>query len=111
MSNMTLQEIITAVRDGKAVESDDMAYAICAMGALMTFDHRALMNLVEAEEEGKKPFLVYSAKFQYSERFNRLKKAMAKPPKEWVGWNNDPKNPAFQERRKSSIGLMNKLMA
>ena len=96
----TLDEIIESVRNGDRPEYEDLRYAICAMSALETFDRLAIMKLAEAEREGKKPVLTYSAQWQWEEHFNRRKKAGAKPPKEYVGWNNDPENPEFLKRRK-----------
>lgn len=101
----TLGEIIEAVRSGQRPAYDDLVYAICALDAMLTFDRKALMRLAEAENECKKPFLSYSAIFQWEESFNRCKAATEKPPKEWVGWNNDPANPEFQKRRAAALKL------
>lgn len=102
MSDKTLFEIISAVRDGERPDYEDLRYAICAMEALSTFDGMAFRKLAQAEREGKKPALVYSAQFQWEEHFRRHKTAGEKPPKEYVGWNNDPDNPEFLRRRKLS---------
>lgn len=103
---MTLDEIVDAVRDGKRPEYDDLRYAICALHALSVFDRQVFMKLAEAEGSGKKPFMTTSAKWQWEEHFGRRQRAGAKPPKEYVGWNNDPDNPEFQKRR----GIANKIM-
>lgn len=102
----TLNEVIDAVRNGEQVDYDDMRYAICAMSALTTFDRQAFMKLAEGEREGRKPFMVWSAQFQWEEHFGRHKRAGEQRPKDYVGWNNDPDNPEFQKRR----GISNKLM-
>lgn len=107
----TLREIIEAVRDGERPEYDDLRYAICAMSALSIFDRQAFMKLAEAERESKKPFMVTSAQWQWEEHFNRTKRAMAKAPKEYVGWNNDPDNPEFLERRKHATRLMDRIIS
>ena len=106
---MTLYEIIEAVRDGKRPDYEDLRYAICAMDALMTFDRMALQKLSIAETEGKTPILTYSAAWQYEEHFNRVKRALGKPPKQYVGWNNDPENPDFLARRKASSKIIAKV--
>lgn len=103
----TLSEIVDAVRDGERPDYEDLRYAICAMDALTTFDRMAFMKLAEAEREGKKPFLTSSAQWQWEEHFSRQKRAGEKPPKEYVGWNNDPDNPEFLKRR----AVANKVMA
>lgn len=89
---LTLAGIIGAVRDGERPDYEDLRYAICAMEALAVFNQNALMKLAQAETEGKKPFLTSSAVWQSNESFARASRAMNKPPKEYVGWNNDPTN-------------------
>lgn len=106
----TLDQIISAVRDGERPDYDDLRYAICAMDALHTFDRNAFMKLSEAERLNKKPFMIYSAIWQFEELFNRHKAALGKPPKEYIGWNNDPDNPEFLLRRKQSVSMVSKLM-
>ena len=105
----SLGNIIDKARDGGKPDYDDLRYAVCALDSLMTFDRMALLNLVEAERKNKKKILSYSAEFQWTERFNRLKNAYEKPPKEWLGKNNDPDSPKVQERRRKSIELVNKI--
>jgi hypothetical protein len=107
----TLSEIIDAVRDGERVDYDDLRYAVCALEALTIFDRMAFMKLAEAEREGKKPILTRSAQWQWEEHFNRQKRARSAPPKEYVGWNNDPDNPEFQARRKVASKVMERAQA
>lgn len=102
----TLHEIIEATRNGEKLSADELRYALCAMDALATFDRIALMRLSEAEEKGKSPFMTTSARWQWNEHFNRRKRAGNTPPKQFVGWNNDPDNPEFLARRGYSIKLM-----
>lgn len=107
----SLDEIINAVRDGQRPEYDELRYAVCAMEALGVFHQQALLKLATAEVEGRKPVLVYSAQFQWEEHVRRDGVARSKSPKEWVGWNNDPDNPEFLERRKASQRIYDKLQA
>ncbi len=102
----TLGEIIDAVRNGERPDYEELRYAICALEALATFDRQALMKLAETEREGKNPILTRSAVFQFEESFNRTKRARGADPKSYVGWNNDPENPEFLQRRKAAIKLM-----
>lgn len=106
----TLNEIVNAVRDGERPDYEDLRYAICAMEALSTFDRMAFMKLADAEKSGKKPFMTSSAQWQFEESFSRHKRAGEKPPKEWVGWNNDPDNPEFLKRRAMASKIMNTVM-
>lgn len=106
----TLGEIIEAARSGERPDYDELRLAVCAMDALMTFDRQAIWKLAEAESEGKKPVLVYSAVFQRDENFGRVKHALAKTPREYLGANHDPDSPAVQERRRASIALMDRFM-
>lgn len=44
----TLNEIVTAVRDGERPDYEELRYAICALDALGVFNRNALMRLAEA---------------------------------------------------------------
>lgn len=105
----TLGGIIEAAKSGERPDYDDLRLALCAMDALLTFDRQAIWNLAEAQQENKKPVLVYSALWQRDENFGRVKKAMAKSPREWLGPNHDPDSPAVQKRRQVSRALMQKV--
>lgn len=107
----TLGEIIDAARSGERPDYDELRYAVCAMDMLMTFDRQAIWKLAEAESESKRPFLVFSGVWQRDENFGRVKRAMARPPKEYLGPNYDPDRPEVQERRAKSIALMNKMIS
>jgi hypothetical protein len=106
----TLGDIIEATRNGERPEYDELRYALLAYQALLTFDQMAFMKLAAAERDGKKPILTTSSVWQWEEHFNRVKRALEKSPKEWVGWNNDPDNPEFQHRRKISLKVMERAM-
>lgn len=107
----TLGEIIEAARSGERPDYDELRLAVCAMDALMTFDLMAIWKLAEAESEGKKPFLVYSAVWQRDENFGRVKRAMAKTPRDFLGPNHDPDSPEAQESRRRSIALFEKIVS
>lgn len=107
-TSKTLAEIIEAVRDGQRPDYEDLRYAICAMEALGTFNRRTLMRLAEAEERDQRRILGASAQWQLQEHFRREQQAYTKPPKEWVGWNNDPENPECLERRALAKRVMAK---
>nr|WP_312623841.1 hypothetical protein [Pseudomonas juntendi] len=102
----TLGEIIEAARSGERPDYDELRLAVCAMDMLMTFDRQAIWKLAEGEQQGKKPILVWSSLWQRDENFTRVKGAMAKDPKSYLGPNYDPDSPAVQERRRMSIAIM-----
>ncbi len=106
----TLGEIIESAKSGGRPEYDDLRLAVCAMDALMTFDRMAIWKLAEREEEGKKPFLIWSALHQRDENFRRVKTALGVPPKVYLGPNNDPDCPDVQERRRAAGALLEGLM-
>ncbi|MNO61326.1 hypothetical protein D3C76_519730 [compost metagenome] len=106
----TLGQIIEAARVGQKPDVDELRYAVCAMDALMTFDRNAFFRLAEAEQDGKKPFLTSSAVWQRDEHFGRVKRAMEKSPKDYLGPNYDPDRPEVQQRRRSAVALLDKVM-
>lgn len=100
----TLGEIVDAVRDGQEATIDEMRYSICALDALLTFDSMALQKIAG---DGKQAHLL--ASLAWPESFRRAKTAYETPPKNWVGWDNDPDNPEFLKRRAMSKRLLDKL--
>ena len=102
----TLGEIIETAKSGGRPEYDELRLAVCAMDMLMTFDRQAIWKLAEGEQKGKKPILVWSSLWQRDENFTRVKRAMARDPKSYLGPNYDPDSPAVQERRRISIAIM-----
>ncbi|MFZ5935057.1 hypothetical protein ACOKS3_09485 [Pseudomonas sp. HS6-2] len=102
----TLGQIIEDARSGERPDYDELRLAVCVMDILMTFDRQAIWKLAEGEHKGKKPILVWSSLWQRDENFTRVKGAMAKDPKSYLGPNQDPDSPAVQERRRMSIAIM-----
>ena len=107
----TLGEIVEAVRSGERPDYDDLRYAICAIEALSTFDRLAFMELARSEREGKQPFMTSSAQWQWEEHFRRHKSAGETQPKKYIGWDNDPDNPDFLARRRSSMRVLGAVLA
>jgi len=107
----TLGEIVEAARSGERPEYDDLRLAVCAMDMLMTFDRQAIWQLAEAEVEGKKPVMVWSSLWQRDENFNRVKRAMAKDPRSYLGPTYDPDSTEVQDRRRKSIALMDRALS
>lgn len=101
----TIGEIIEAAKSGERPDYDELRLAVCAMDAMMTFDRMAIWKLAEAEQEGKKPFMVWSAIWQRDENFSRVKRALTKTPREYLGRSYDPDSPEVQARRKQSLAL------
>jgi len=97
-------------KDGKIPTMNEMRYAICAMDSLMIFDRMAFSDLRRGKIENKKPTLIYNAEFQYSERFDRLKRAYSKSPKMWLGDSNDPDSKDVQDRRKISNKIVERIL-
>lgn len=91
----TLSQIIDAAKGAQPATEEELRYALCAMDSLATFDGMDLMHLGSREKEGKP----LGAWMYYEESFNRRKRALAKSPKDWLGFGYDPLNPEYQQRR------------
>lgn len=106
----TLGQIIEACRNGERPDVDELRLAVCAMDALMTFDRRAIWTLAEAEEKrgGRAPLLNRSAVFQRDENFNRVRRALDKSPREWLGPEHNPDDPGVQSRRQTFNAIAEK---
>jgi hypothetical protein len=105
----TLSQIIDLVKSGERPDYDELRYAVVALNALSNFDGMALMRLREAEEKAQRPFLTRSAVFQHNEHWTRWRAALAKSPKEYVGWNHDPDNPAAVRFYKQANTLIDRM--
>lgn len=106
----TLGEIIEAARSGGRPDYDDLRLAVCALDILGVFDRQALMTLAEAENKGQKPMLTRSAVWQNDERFGRMKRALNKAPREYLGADHDPDSPEVQARRQKAKTLVEKVL-
>ena len=100
----TLIEIIEMIKDGGEPTREELYYTVLALEALSVFDGRALQRLAEKESKFITP------QQQFEESWNRWKRAYAKSPKEWVGWDNDPHNPERQKEREFHKKLYNKVV-
>lgn len=106
----TLEQIIEETRDGGRPTYDELRYAVCALEALSVFTNRAISTLAEAELTKKRPFMTNSAMWQLDESIRRNKTAYKTPPKTYIGWDNDPDNPLFVQRRRESKQIMKKII-
>lgn len=106
---MNLYEIIESVKSNKPVDKENMIYAIMALDNLWFFDKHAITNLAEAKRGVRPSILNGDPIYQEKESFRRAKQALNKDPKEWMGWDNDPKNPNYQKDREIAIKLLEKV--
>jgi len=107
---MTLDEIIETVKSNKPVDTEDMIYAILMLDSLWFFEKRAIRDLADAKRGIRKAMLNGDPLFQEKESFRRTKISVDKNPKEWMGWNNDPKNPDYQNRKELGCKILEKVM-
>lgn len=101
----TLFEIIELVKDGGKPDYEELLYSVIALDALWHFDHHAIHRMAHEKEN-----FFNNPEYQSEESYRRLKAALDKDPKSYVGWGNDPKNPSYQEFRKWAINLADKVL-
>lgn len=101
----TLSEIIEAVKANERPDYEELRYALLAVSFLHFMDH------TEVRKRAARADATTFDKLNFSESFNRSKRAMAADPKTYVGWNNDPENPAYQARVKLANKLVEKAIA
>lgn len=108
----TLGDIIESVKSGERPEYDELRYSLLALEFLLSMGNKALRRLADVETRAAepKPKLLNSAVFQHEEMFNRIKVALARDPKAYVGPENDPDKPAYQERRRASLRLVDRIL-
>ena len=97
-----LAEIIEAVQAGESPAYDEIFYAVSALQHLVFFDGGDLVNSAEAgSAEGCR---------MLEEHCNRLRAALNRAPKLWLGVNDDPRNPEFQERRLEALAARRRIL-
>lgn len=100
----TLSEIIESANSGEKPTHDECYWAMLALDALGAFERMSLRRLA-------KPDSATSAKFEWSESFGRIKRALDQDPKVWIGHDNDPSNPDYQRRRITFKKLADKIIS
>jgi hypothetical protein len=103
----TLSEIIEDVKDGRKPDYDDLRYALLALAFLQTFDAQDILKVYDEADKADKFIL----KFLANENFNRRKRAMSVPPKDYIGNSFNPDNPDYQEERQMMNKLADKIFA
>lgn len=105
-----LVDIIESIKHGEKPEYDELLYSVLALSALLFFESRAIQDLAKAKKENKNAILCYDSEWQWNDSFRRRKAALNTPPKKYVGWDNDPKNPEYIKRVKQSERIYEKIM-
>ena len=106
----TLYETIEEVKSGGRPDYEELRFALLAMDGLRFFDSSALTKLWERERDGKYNAELFGLKFEAEETFNRTKRALDVPPKQWVEETNNPDNPEYQKRREVARKIFNKML-
>lgn len=102
---MTLYEIIEAVKQNEPVDPEAVRYALLAMDSLHTFTKTDLRKLAMHPDKAHR-----RVQRMAEADFNRVKRAIDKDPKEWLGWDNDPENPEYRQRQAAAVELVQKLI-
>ena len=102
----TLYEIINDAKDGIRPSADECYYALLAYESMMTMDHGKLRNILSSE----KPLPKFIAELELNNSHNMYRNALNKSPQDWLGWNYDPANPAYQEFRRVGGKILDKVI-
>ena len=94
-----LLEIVEGAKEGKMPTHEECYWAMLALSHLQWFESHDLRQVIVGRDDIK-------AKMIGDEAFRRRKIAFGKPPKEWVGWSNDPSNPEYQRLRKTAFKVL-----
>lgn len=101
----TLGDIIEAVKDNEAATTEELRYSVLALSALHYFARASVQRLHEHPNSK-----IITPQGEFEDGWNRDKAALAKDPKSFVGWNNDPANGDYQRFRAMGKKLINKLV-
>ncbi len=100
-SEKNLYQIIEQAKDGNKPTYDECYWSMLVLDSLLTFSSEDL-RLAK-----KSPKMI---DFIISESHKRIKNALGKIPKNFIGWENDPANPEHQKFRKLALKLFDKAL-
>ncbi len=98
----TLFEIVEAAKANQPTTHEECLYALLAYSGLSYFDSSSLQHLAFEPSRFRTP------EREAEESHRRWKMALNKSPKDWLGWNNDPKNPDCQRFHEVALKLFDK---
>lgn len=98
-----LVDIIEDCQANKEVHNKDLKYAVVALTIIANM---ASMNMRSFYKHDAKPI----DKIRIENFSKTYSTALNKPPKDWLGWNNDPENPEYQKFHAWGSKLVDKAM-
>lgn len=106
----SLGEIVEDCWAGKALDSDELRLAVCALSVLLVRDEQALQKLATGELDCRAPMRDYSAVYQHEAYANRMGQALQGAPREYLGEGGDLDNPGLRARRQAQA-LLSRFMS
>ncbi len=88
-----LSDIIEDCKLNKRPDYNELRYSLLVMTGVLNMVNNELIKLYV---EGKMPNELVR-KLKLDGICTMYRKALNKPPKEYLGWNSDPENPEFQK--------------
>ena len=98
-----LSEIIDYCKRNKEVDAYDLKYAVVALTYLLNMANSKLLKFYKNDMNKLDKLILEN-------HYKACNAAMNKPPKEWLGWNNDPENPEYQKFHAWGSKLVDKAM-
>lgn len=98
-----LLDLIEDCKANKEVDAEDLRYAVIALTTVINMSSNKLMRFYKQD---MKPI----DKILLENHFAAWTNALNKSPKDWLGWNNDPKNPEYQRFHAIGTKLADKAM-
>ncbi|CAD5377405.1 hypothetical protein OF001_U20332 [Pseudomonas sp. OF001] len=90
----TLAEIVEDVQGGGTPDEEELRYAVSVLGSLVHAGGSALLRVAELNPTDPVQ--------EFSDHVARIGAAWRSQPKQWLGWDSDPANPEYQERRRAA---------
>ena len=103
----TLSEIIESVKRGEKPDYDDLRFGLLVLTFLHNFDMQDMLDFYGDLQESPKSFPMFQRRID--ESYNRSKRAMNVPPKDYLGENWNPDNPEYQKQHQLMSKLVDKM--
>ncbi len=100
----TLSKILDILKDGGKPTYEELRYGLLAAESLRALNFSLLLKIL-----GRNPKNDY-IKSSVGRAFDRDKEALNSDPKEYLGWEYDPENPAYRAGVNGAIRLLDKII-
>jgi hypothetical protein len=100
-----LADIVEACKTNQPVDNEELKYALLVYVSMFNIEHAQFQK-----ELSGKGTIECLRQIRLESSFKMYHTALNKSPKEYLGWDNDPANPAYQKFHAAGSKLIDKII-